>query len=93
MAHYLTITEIATECEGCAAELGPGLIGLTDDIHPDQLAPICKRCLISQDRRLGMAWVASIAGLDLDDTFDRVIERLLELPEFAQWADRDDERD
>ncbi len=92
MAHYLTIVEIATECEGCAVALSPGLIGLTDEIHGSgQLAPLCRRCVIALDRRLGMAWIASIAGLDLD-TFDRIVERLLELPEFAQWA-ATDERD
>ncbi len=87
MAHYLRIIETTAECEGCAAVLGPGLIGLTDEIHPDQLAPLCKRCLISQDRRLGMIMIATFAGMPLEQ-MDEVIRRSLRLPEFAEWADR-----
>ncbi len=87
MAHYLRIIETTAECEGCSEEITPGIVGLTDEIHPDQLDPLCKRCLISQDRRLAMIMIATFAGMPLEQ-MDEVIRRSLRLPEFAEWVDR-----
>lgn len=59
MADYLAIVETATECEACGADLGPRLIVLTDQIHgPARLAPQCKECLLSLDRRLAALLLA-----------------------------------
>ncbi len=55
MTCYLAIVESEYECEGgCAGPVGPGLIGMTDQLRGSsrELAPICGICLSSLDPRL-----------------------------------------
>lgn len=84
MACYLMVSEESRECEGCGVELPPGVVGLTDELTGALVAQ-CRTCLFSLDRRLAAAWITSIAGLNLE-MFDQVIERLLQLDEFADLA-------
>ncbi len=59
MANYITISRVATECEGCGRQLTPGVIGLTDEIHgPDhRLDPQCPDCFGSLDADLVEFWI------------------------------------
>ena len=89
MACCLAVSEAPCECEGCGAEIPPGLVGFTDEIFgADRLAPQCKACLMSVDRRLAAAWITSIAALDLE-TLDAIAEALLNRPEFADLANEE----
>lgn len=53
MTCYLAIAERAHECEGgCSEPVGPGLVGLTDELRGQKPVPICSTCLSSLDPRL-----------------------------------------
>ncbi len=86
MACFLRISGSARECEGCGAAIGPGLIGLTDEINgPPRLDPQCQECLFSLDRRLAAAWITSVSAMDAE-AFDQLIRELLKLPQFEHLA-------
>ncbi len=52
MACFLSFTDVELECSGCCRPVRPGLIGMTDELGPAPLAPICPCCLNGLDRRL-----------------------------------------
>ena len=58
MASYLTVSEVAVECEGCTADLAPGVVAFTDEVDGRKLVAQCLRCLAGLDPRLATAWQA-----------------------------------
>ncbi len=52
MATYLRFFEQARECAGCGLPAGPGVGGVTEDMLPGRLLPVCTTCLHSLDERL-----------------------------------------
>ncbi len=57
--NYLTISRVATECEGCGRSLVPGAIGLTDELNGDRLDVQCPGCFEGIDPELVAFWLAS----------------------------------
>ena len=52
MACYLSFIDVETECEGCARDIPPGLVGWTEDLRPGRLVPVCSLCLGGLDPKL-----------------------------------------
>ncbi len=70
MATYLRYFERARECAGCGLSVGPGAAGVTQDVLPGQMVPVCAARLHSLDQRL---WRLVISSQCLDMTL-RLVE-------------------
>ena len=67
MACFLSFIDVELECSGCCRPVRPGLIGMTDELGPAPLAPVCPSCLNGLDRRLYGAQRMVAAARDLLD--------------------------
>ncbi len=52
MASYLAIIDEEQQCPDCAQPVGPGLVGVTDEIGPGKIMPVCGTCFHGLDPRL-----------------------------------------